>query len=87
MHENFISGTAAEIQEWLNTEKNRSKGEFVLLLPPVPVEETPQQDHQLLSVLLQELPLKQAVTIASQLSLSKKNTLYELALKIVEKSA
>ena len=87
LHENFISGTAAEIQEWLNTEKNRSKGEFVLLLPPVPVEETPQQDHQLLSVLLQELPLKQAVTIASKLSRSKKNTLYELALKIVEKSA
>ena len=86
LHENFISGTATEIRAWVNAEKNRSKGEFVLLLPPVPVEETPQKDHQLLSVLLQELPLKQAVNIASKLSTSKKNTLYELALEIKKKS-
>jgi 16S rRNA (cytidine1402-2'-O)-methyltransferase len=83
IHEQFISGTTADIQAWLSADKNRTKGEFVLLLPPVAAEETPQEDVQLLTVLLRELPLKQAVKIAAELSSTKKNSLYELALTLM----
>ena len=84
IHENILQGTAIELQQWMLTEKNRTKGEFVLILPPdQALEAQPQQhtsDSELLSVLLKELPLKQAVKIASQLSSTSKNNLYELAL-------
>ncbi len=83
IHEYFIHGTALEIQQWLSAEKARSKGEFVVLLPPFIDAKMPDQDQQLLSVLLRELPLKQAVKIASQLSATHKNALYEMALNLV----
>src|SRR3990167_1024330 len=76
IHECFISGTSLEIQLWLSAEKARTKGEFVLLLPPLIEKETEAHDHQLLAVLLQELPLKQAVKIAAQLCSTTKNELY-----------
>ena len=82
VHENFIRGTALEIQTWLSAEKGRNKGEFVVMLPPLVETASQNADHALLTVLLQELPLKQAVKIASQLSPTPKNALYELALKI-----
>ena len=61
------------------------KGEFVFLLPPPFVAEElldHAQDKKLLTVLLQELPLKKAVKIAAELSTTKKNILYELALQL-----
>lgn len=85
IHENFVSGTALEIQLWLSKDKSRSKGEFVLLLPPLIETKTQGHDQKLLSILLQELPLKQAVKIASQLCSTTKNELYELALEIAGK--
>lgn len=85
IHECFIRGTALEIQAWLSAEKARSKGEFVLLLPPLVDTETHDQNQKLLKILLQELPLKQAVKIATQLCSTTKNELYELALKMTGK--
>ena len=84
IHECFVRGTAVEIQHWLSKDKARIKGEFVLLLPPLINKETESGDHKLLTVLVQELPLKQAVKIASQLSTTTKNKLYEMALKMTD---
>lgn len=80
--EHFINGTVMEVKNWLEEEAARSKGEFVLIIPPRP--EPPQHSlyEELLKVLLAELPLKQAVSIACKLSKGNKNELYTLALEI-----
>ncbi|KTD66369.1 16S rRNA (cytidine(1402)-2'-O)-methyltransferase [Legionella spiritensis] len=80
--ENFISGTAQQIKAWLLADKNHGKGEFVVILPPHSVPATMEHDSHLLTVLLQDLPLKQAVKLASALTKTHKNELYKLALKI-----
>lgn len=79
--ETFVAGTSVDIQQWLDADAARCKGEFVLILPAhETVEET---NHEpLLSVLLEELPLKQAVKIACRLTGSAKNDLYQLALSL-----
>ncbi|KTC68776.1 tetrapyrrole (corrin/porphyrin) methylase [Legionella birminghamensis] len=80
-YEHFEQGTAQAITDWLQAESGRSKGEFVLLFPPL-IQEEVTNDHQLLEILLEELPLKQAVKIASRLSKTAKNELYQLALQL-----
>lgn len=79
--ETFRSGHCDAIQQWLTEDKARCKGEFVLIIPPRPHK--PETNHQaLLSLLLAELPLKQAVKIACQLTGENKNELYKLALEL-----
>ncbi len=80
--ERFISGTVMEVKNWLMAEPSHSKGEFVLIIPPRPEESLPQDHEKMLTILLQELPLKQAVAIASKLSQANKNELYDLALQL-----
>lgn len=76
--ESIKRGTAREILCWLEKDRARTKGEFVLILAPQQQNE-PQQD-ELLSILLAELPLKQAVSLAAKISKKPKNTLYQQAL-------
>jgi 16S rRNA (cytidine1402-2'-O)-methyltransferase len=78
----FIHGRLTEIKKWLLEEPGHKKGEFVLILPPCPKLPEPEDQEHLLKVLLGELPLKQAVSIACKLSPATKNELYELALRI-----
>jgi 16S rRNA (cytidine1402-2'-O)-methyltransferase len=66
------------------------KGEFVLLVAPdegktETVEEIAEQ-MRVMQILLAELPVKQAVKLAVQLTGHPKNALYELALQIQGKS-
>lgn len=78
--ERVIHGTASTLLAFLAADPNHAKGEFVLLLPPVPIEISEQADDHLLSTLLAVLPLKQAVNTAAQLSQTAKNQLYQRAL-------
>lgn len=80
--ERFITGTVVEIKKWLLEEAAHTKGEFVLIIPPRPALQEQHTDKELLSILLDELPLKQAVSIACKLSKINKNELYNLALKL-----
>ena len=84
--ERFISGNSRVVKTWLNAEVGHSKGEFVLIIPPRPQQAQLNQAVQLLTVLLKEIPLKQAVKIAAQLTKEHKNELYKLALNIQETS-
>lgn len=79
--ERFITGTFLEIKAWLLEESAHVKGEFVLIIPP---RITPSEDShtKLLQILLNELPLKQAVSIACKISDVNKNELYETALRL-----
>jgi 16S rRNA (cytidine1402-2'-O)-methyltransferase len=83
MFESIHRCTLADAGSWLREDKNRSKGEFVLVVEGAPP--TPLQAHEIepmLAVLLAEMPLKQAVKIATQLTGIRKNVMYEIALKI-----
>lgn len=80
--ERFITGTANEVKEWLLADPGHTKGEFVLIIPPRPTAIEEDANRELLSVLLDELPLKQAVTLACKITKANRNELYETALKI-----
>ncbi len=69
--------------DWLNAEDNRRKGEFVLIVEgAAPKAAGGEETQQTLEVLLSELPLKQAVALATKITGAKKNQLYDLALKM-----
>ena len=80
--EHFLHTNALEIKSWLLAESARIKGEFVIILPAQAEPEQQSNDEQLLRVLLTELPVKQAVKLASSLSSTSKNDLYKLALQL-----
>lgn len=80
--ERFVSGKVREIKDWILKDPDHKKGEFVLIFPPRPTEKKERPNEELLKILLQELPLKQAVSIACRLTNANKNELYEEALKL-----
>jgi 16S rRNA (cytidine1402-2'-O)-methyltransferase len=70
---------------WLAADANRARGEFVLVLHALPVVAAaegalPPEALRTLQVLLRELPLKQAVALAAELSGAPRNALYQHAL-------
>ena len=83
---------AAELPAWLAADAHRSRGEFVLvvhaLVAVAEESDTPAFDGTL-RTLLAALPLKQAVTLAAELTGAPRNALYEraLALKNADESA
>ena len=80
--ERFISGTVTQIKQWLLAEDGHTKGEFVLMIPPRAQSDLENNHETLLKILLAELPLKQAVSIACKITNASKNELYELALTL-----
>lgn len=80
--ERFIHGNCVKIREWLCQDVAHCKGEFVLILPPRQISSTQDDDVHILKILLHELPVKQAVKIASQLTDTSKNELYTMALTL-----
>ncbi|MED5621024.1 16S rRNA (cytidine(1402)-2'-O)-methyltransferase [Ideonella sp. BN130291] len=78
---------------WLGADANRSRGEFVLVLhaPPVAAraadDALPPEAERALAVLLGELPLKQAVSLAAGLTGAPRNALYQRALALRQSSA
>jgi len=78
---------AAELPAWLAADAMRQRGEFVLVLhagaePAAAAEALPPAAAQTLAVLLRELPLKQAVSLAAELSGEPRNALYAHALRL-----
>ena len=70
---------------WLLTDANQQRGEFVLLVEAasiVEAEEISEEAQRVLKCLLAELPLKQAVALATEITNLKKNDLYEFALAL-----
>jgi len=81
--EKIIAGTCDEIDAWLRADPGHCKGEFVILIPPRPSNVPLDNSATILAVLMKELPLKQAVNLASQLTSTSKNTLYKTALTLI----
>lgn len=85
LFESIHSCSLAEAPDWLAGDPNRQRGEFVLLVSGAPVTESTgisDEAKRILQTLLSELPLKQAVKLAAEISGEKKNALYDLALQL-----
>jgi 16S rRNA (cytidine1402-2'-O)-methyltransferase len=73
----------AAASAWVQADDDRRRGEFVLVIEGRAVERAAGPDPRaVLETLLAELPLKQAVALAAQLTGGKRNDLYALALSL-----
>ncbi|MCG3188388.1 MAG: Ribosomal RNA small subunit methyltransferase I [Burkholderiaceae bacterium] len=81
---------ASELSAWLAVDPKRTRGEFVLVLhatADAAAADTDATGQRVLDLLLTELPLKQAVSLAARISGASRNALYESALQRREDSA
>lgn len=87
--ETFYSCSLGAATAWLQADTNQQRGEFVLLVEaPLQkeAEAIPEDAARILKLLLAELPLKQAVKLATEITQLKKNDLYEFALQLKNES-
>ncbi|MCE4537811.1 16S rRNA (cytidine(1402)-2'-O)-methyltransferase [Pelomonas sp. P7] len=86
--ETVHTAEAATLPAWLAADAQRQRGEFVLVLharaPVAPAEDEalPPEAQRVLALLAAELPLKQAVALAAQISGAARNRLYEAGLAL-----
>lgn len=82
--ETFYSDSLENIITYLTAHTEQQRGEFVVLIHGAPEAnenaEISPEVQAMLKILLQDLPLTQAVKLAAQISGIKKNTLYDWAL-------
>ncbi|MCF6235798.1 MAG: 16S rRNA (cytidine(1402)-2'-O)-methyltransferase [Gammaproteobacteria bacterium] len=78
-----------ELLEWVRTDPNQQKGEIVLVVQGAPSRDSDEgidsETQRILTLLLEELPTRQAAALAAKITGLKKNTLYKEALQIVDK--
>lgn len=85
--ETFLGSTLGDIQQAQTEDPNQSRGELVLMIGtgsgPSDAEEKLTPDaRQLIEVLAEELPTKQAAALAAKISGQPKKRLYEYAVEI-----
>ena len=78
--EEITTQPAQALTAWLDGAPQRSRGEFVVLLHPVPVASDDGESLRVLRLLVQELPLKTAVRLAAEITGAPRNVLYDTAL-------
>jgi len=77
--------TLPALLAWMQSDVNQQKGEFVVVLEGHVQKRDPEMDpdaRRILSILLEEMPLKQAVAIATRLLSANRKSLYQLALTL-----
>lgn len=81
LFENIHRCNLGEAMDWLNSDPNNQRGEFVLLVSGATLREgLDTGTERTLALLLEELPLKQAVQLAVKITGANKNELYQRAL-------
>ena len=87
--EMITGNTIKNLREWLLEDPNRTKGEMVLIVEGKPKsdnnDEISPQAVKALELIAEELPLKKAAAIVSELYGYKKNALYQFGLAHLEK--
>jgi 16S rRNA (cytidine1402-2'-O)-methyltransferase len=83
LFETIHSCRLSDADTWLMSDSNQQRGEFVVLVSGAPVQQGLSRETEcILKLLLAELPLKQAVQLATQISGEGRNELYQLALQL-----
>lgn len=86
LFESHVRMPLGESLAWLAADPNNNRGEFVLIVEAaaavVSSSALDADSEKLLRILMDELPLKQAVSLAQRISGAKRNMLYDAALKI-----
>ncbi|MFA6901829.1 MAG: 16S rRNA (cytidine(1402)-2'-O)-methyltransferase [Gallionellaceae bacterium] len=84
LFENIHRCRLGDAMAWLNSDPNNLRGEFVLLVSAAPkrTEGLSAETEQVLGILLRDLPLKQAVQLAVQITGVARNELYQRALAL-----
>jgi len=84
--ETFLRGSVADVLEQVKSDVNQRKGEIVLVVDGCrraeQMDTSLSQAQTMLPVLLEELPLKQASSLAAKLTGAKKNAVYQYALSL-----
>lgn len=90
MFEQIYRGDLAGLLEWISLDPMHQKGEFVLMVDgheeDAESDEITSSTEDLLKVLLEELPVKQAAGIAAKITGKKKNDLYKKAMLLRSKN-
>jgi len=85
--EEIATMAAAALPAWLAASRDRTRGEFALVLHPQSVaKDDSAEGERVLRLLLGEVPLKSAVRLAAEISGAPRNALYELALRLREEA-
>ena len=86
--ETVLTGTLGGLLEQLRADSHQQKGEFVVMVqgaPPPDPAEVDVASGQVLAILMSELPLKQAASLAARITGASRNVLYEQGLKLKDK--
>lgn len=82
--EDIVSLPCQQLPAWLAADAHRSKGEFALVLHPLPHtpggDAVPAESLRVLDLLLAELPVKTAAKLGAEITGTSRNTLYQAAL-------
>ncbi len=80
--EEVATVACAGLAAWLESDAQRLRGEFALVLHAAPQARENNQGLRVLGLLLKELPLKSAVKLAAEITGEPRNELYEAALRL-----
>lgn len=86
LHEELRLGTLGELATWADQDAAAGKGEAVVILAGAQAASSAGVDADgVLKILLAELPVKQAASLAAEITGQKKNNLYARALELAGK--
>ncbi|MCU0898181.1 MAG: 16S rRNA (cytidine(1402)-2'-O)-methyltransferase [Burkholderiales bacterium] len=87
MFEQIHACALGEAEAWIAADANRERGEFVLVVsgPSAARDREAAEGDRVLSILLKELPVRQAAKLAAAITGARKNELYERALELRKK--
>jgi len=83
--EEIATVPAGALADWFAADRDRTRGEFALVLHPVAASGSDAghaEGERVLRLLLAELPVKTAVRLTSEISGAPRNALYEAALRM-----
>lgn len=83
--ETIQSGKISDIMNWVSHDENQQRGEMIILVEgakAVPVSDNQVSYNKILTILLENLPLKQASEITAKITGERKNDVYTRALEI-----
>jgi len=81
-YETILSGSLQTLLDRVHKDPNQTRGEMVVLVEGAEENRKKPEESAILQLLIDALPLKQAVDLAAKITGGQKNALYKLALQL-----